>query len=59
MPKPPTIPICPNHPERKLWAIISRKTSVNALSTDHDTPIWFCPDCGFRRVRIEETEKSE
>lgn len=47
-------PLCPNDPERQLWAIVSRRTSLDALNKDHDTPMWYCPDCGYRRERIED-----
>jgi len=48
-------PKCPVDNSRNLWPVMNRSTSGDkAISTEHDTPVWFCPDHGTIYIRKEQ-----
>lgn len=44
------VPVCCNRP---MWAVINRRTAVNAISRERNTPVWSCVDCGRILLRPE------
>lgn len=36
-----------------MWAVINRRTAVNAISRERNTPVWSCVDCGRILLRPE------